>query len=492
MISRLLVVATLSLLTLTSRAQAAPPSPPRAEAAERFKRALRLADEHDYAGALAEFQRANELVPSRLVQANVGLVYAALGRPVEATRTLDQALAAPGQLPPDLLASAQRTRREQAARIGTITVTSNVAAVIEIEGIEAGRTPLPQALSVASGTHVVGALASGYLPSRKEVIVAGGANVAVSFELIPTEAALAHLDVRSTLPGAELLVDGAPAGRTPLPASLALAPGAHRLTLRRHGYREAERSLTLAEGATGEVVFELDPDPTLPAAELAHLAVSTSEDRAAVTIDGRPRGLTRSGASVEVALPPGAHAIQIERGGFEPASRTIDLSAGARTSVAITLRPTAETRLAYQSAAVSRRRASWIAMSTGAAFLVGGGAIALWANGSLSDARAALSKEQAAQTLMSGSLCDPSLALTADMRAACAARLQDADDRVQTRKTWRTIGLVGAGLGAAALAGGLYLRFTGEPPGRYDDLARLDLAPFLTAGGGGLGLSGRY
>src|SRR5262249_52833848 len=68
-------------------APAAPPQDPtRAEAAERFDRAIRLVNDGDLTSALAEFQRAYALVPAVIVLYNVGLVYAALNRPVEAAR----------------------------------------------------------------------------------------------------------------------------------------------------------------------------------------------------------------------------------------------------------------------------------------------------------------------------------------------------------------------------------------------------------------------
>ena len=91
-----------------------------AEARERFDRGLRLFDEGDSAGALAEFKRAHELVPNQLVLFNIGLVYAALGRPVEATDALDAVLRDSGRLPADKLERARRTRDEQAARIAQL------------------------------------------------------------------------------------------------------------------------------------------------------------------------------------------------------------------------------------------------------------------------------------------------------------------------------------------------------------------------------------
>ena len=94
------------LLAAPVTASAANDTDARAEARTRFDRGLRLFDEGDSAGALAEFKRAHELVPNQLVLFNIGLVYAALARPVEATDALDRVLRDPAGL----------TRREAGAR----------------------------------------------------------------------------------------------------------------------------------------------------------------------------------------------------------------------------------------------------------------------------------------------------------------------------------------------------------------------------------------
>src|ERR1700727_2890609 len=65
----------------------------RQEARERFDRGLRLFNDGDNPGALAEFKRAFELIPNPLVLYNIGLVYSAMGRPVEAVDALDKVIA---------------------------------------------------------------------------------------------------------------------------------------------------------------------------------------------------------------------------------------------------------------------------------------------------------------------------------------------------------------------------------------------------------------
>ncbi len=88
---------------------------------------------------------------------NLGLVYAALHRPVDAVRALQQALAHPEALKPEDLDDAQRALREQSDDIATVAVTANVReGVVEVDNVEAAQLPLAQPLSVSSGAHVIG------------------------------------------------------------------------------------------------------------------------------------------------------------------------------------------------------------------------------------------------------------------------------------------------------------------------------------------------
>src|SRR6185503_13101426 len=146
----------------------------RREAAQRFDRGLKLFNEQDNAGALAEFRRANELSPQLLVVYNIGLVYAAMGRPVEAVGALEEALRSRDALKPALRSRAESVLAEQSARIGRVRVmTRPEGARIEVDGVAAGKRPLAEPLRVASGTHVVGAVLEEHAPARKEVTVAG-------------------------------------------------------------------------------------------------------------------------------------------------------------------------------------------------------------------------------------------------------------------------------------------------------------------------------
>jgi tetratricopeptide (TPR) repeat protein len=66
--------------------------------------------------------------------------------------------------------------------------------------------------------------------------------------------------ITSTPPGASIAVDGTETGQH-TPAELELGPGEHAITLTLAGHMEASRSVTVVAGETGEVSFELTPEP---------------------------------------------------------------------------------------------------------------------------------------------------------------------------------------------------------------------------------------
>jgi hypothetical protein len=489
------VLTVAGLLASSSARAEATPEATRAEARERFDRGLRLFEEGDNAGALAEFKRAHDLVPNRLVLFNIGMVYAAMNRPVEATETLERVLAESGPLAPDRLELARRTRDEQARRIARLAVSTNIPAIIEVDGVEAGPTPRSEPLRVAGGTHVVGALAPGHLPSRREVTVAGGATLEITFDLVPTESRPAYLDIRSPLPGAEILIDGAVAGRTPLAASLAVAPGTRVVQLRRPGYRPERRQIALDEGAKGTLDVDLDEDPSA-SAERGWLNLASSESEVHITVDGRSRGVYRH----RLDLPAGVHTLRIERPGFTPVDRDVLVPAKGEITVRATLQPTPETRLAYVSQARKRRRWSWVVSASGLGLAATAGALTTWAHTTLPAAERTRTEVRQAQVRKGGGACDPAQALTDAQIAACQTKLEDAEDAVSRRTTVRVAGLAGVGVGILAAGIGLYLLATGEDPEKYDRAgndslaARPVLSPvgWVSRAGGGIVLSGSF
>ena len=455
-----------SISVPSARAQTA--DPVRAEAAERFDRALRLVNSGDLQGGLAEFQRAYALVASPIAIFNVGLVYAALNRPVEAARSLETALTRADALTSDNVARAQSVLREQEDKIGQVDVAVNVpnlqTGVVEVDNVEVAPWPLAKPLDVASGPHVIGLISPGYAPARREVLVPGREHATAQLDLVVIDGLLAHIGVHGLVPAADVVVDGERIGKTPLESSVTVPPGTHQVEVRRPGYLPAMRTITLAGGAHAEVTIDPTVDPGAFEREGGWLSIETSESQSVVSVDGTEVGLLTGSFQV----PAGVHRLHVERGGFLPAERDVDVPRGGSQKVSIAFEPTPETRAAHVSAALNRRAWGWATFGVGLAVAAGGTALALVEQNQLPGARSTLNTVNAQWAYQQGGICDPSTGPSKAVQASCYARLNDATARVSNLETGRTVGWIAAGAGGAIALTGAVLLITGDSPHKYD------------------------
>lgn len=487
----MVICAVFTILASPALAQPGSSAPP-PEARERFGRGIDLYDQGDFGGALAEFKRAYELAPYSVILYNLGLTYAALGRPVEAADALEKVLANPGSLSADRLSKAKATKLEQAARIAELTITSNVdGASIEIDGVVVAKTPLAAPLKIKGGPRRIGAVLTGHVPQRKELDVAAGSRAEVRFDLVPTDARLSHLTVKTKLPGASVVVDGETVGTTPLASSITLLPGSRRIELRRPGYITGRNDLTLGDGATAEVSFDLEEDPAALRAEGGSLRLEIAESQAVITIDGKSRGVYL--AAIELA--PGPHRLRVERGGFMPVERDVIIQPRTPTTLRIELEPTAETRSAYVSNA-NTLRAAGITSTIGGAVIAGAGGVFLGYNaGQKDDALTTLN--EFTRTTEAGGECnefDPRFD-----KPRCEATLNQYQEAYDSARSRDVIGYVGLGVGGAAIAVGVILLIVGDDPSKYDrepvdQPLGLRIVPTAEIGrsGGHIGLSGVF
>jgi hypothetical protein len=471
-------------------AAAALPAAIKAEARQRFDLGLRLFETGDNAAALAEFKRAYELIPNVLVLYNIGLVYAAMNRPVDAADALEKSLTEAGDhLSADQRARARQVRDEQAARIAQVLVLTDQPANIEIDGMDVGRTPLSQPLRVASGAHTISALATGYLPSRQQVTLAGKVTETVTLTLLPTESSVAHLALTVAVPGAEVLINGKPVGVTPLPATVAVPPGATRVEVRRPGYRTATRTMRVDEGASGALELTLEEDPAAPATLKGGLRLALSEPAAEVTIDGAARA--RAADGLPLSLVVGPHLLRVERAGFQPFEQRVEITAGAETSLAISLSPTLETKTRSQD---NRRWLGWSLIAGGALIAVGASVYTVVTRNDISQAEAQLGTQLALEM----NPADPCFAGPNPPNPGyyeargCGPRKAAYRDDVDAAKLHRYLAYGGIGLGALVAGAGSYLILSGNPAARAHESLASRLGVWNDGQGGGLLLTGRF
>jgi hypothetical protein len=463
------------------------------EARGRFDRGISLFNEGDNAGALAEFSRAYDLFPSPIILFNIGLVHAAMNHPVQALDTLDKVLAAPGSMSAERLEKARSTRAEQAARIATLNIIGlPPGAIVEVDNVRVATAPLAAPLRVPSGSRLLAVIAPGFLPFRTEVTVAGGVKLDVPVQLTPMQQTPAHLMIRTQLPGSDVVVDGVVVGKTPLSASLTVAPGSRKIEVRRAGYSSARSELNLSEGATGELALEPVEDPAQLAAEGGTLALDVSEPDSQVNIDGKPR----PGYGGGVRLPYGPHRLQVEHSGFLPSDRMVEVDKGRSAVVRVVLVPTPETAARHTSSAHAHRTWGWTSVVAGAVIAGAGGGFLAYNAGKISDAQNAKDAYDRSAVRFSKLECDPAQAESVLVANGCPARQDKVESELKTARNNNVFGYVGVGVGAAVLATGVVVLLTGGDPGKYERKSGETLAvtPLMTPlpGGALMGMTGWF
>ncbi len=158
---------------------------------------------------------------------------------------------------------------------GTLKIVSPVPeAKVFIDGTEVGLVPQTRVLS--EGTHYVVVEKAGFAKYQKELNIVAGKTETLQVEL----RAAGTARVLSRPEGAEVFVDGARIGQTPL-SSVEIPAGEHVLSVRLPGFYDYEEVLTIVPGETKVI------NPRLESLE----AEPTADDRLQ-----EQRGLTSYGA----------------------------------------------------------------------------------------------------------------------------------------------------------------------------------------------------
>ena len=162
------------------------------------------------------------------------------------------------------------------------------------------------------------------------------------------EGLLPRVKVRVEPPGGVLSVDGRPLAKTEEkglllagvlspgkgeapPASrfeVLLDPGAHVFTLQRKGFADAVVNRTFEHGERGELDLVLDKLP-------GKIAISATEPKAVVTVDGRDVGQV----PLELSRLEGRYKVSVFKDGFVPYDTTIDLDPGEELKLRADLSP---------------------------------------------------------------------------------------------------------------------------------------------------------
>jgi hypothetical protein len=461
------------------------------DAKDRYARGMHRFENGDYRGALADFEHAQEIIPSRLLLYRIAMVYVAMEKPADAIDALDEVLSASGSLKPEYLDRAKAAKEEQQRLCGEVDVKVNVPAALVVDGEHAGDAPLKAPLRVAAGEHVVTAVAAGHAPARQSVTVAASGRAELAFELKPTEGKLAQVTVHSPLLGAEVRLDDELIGKTPITEPVAVLPGKHVFELQRTGYMAARRTVNLTDGVYATVAFDPDEESSHEGGR-GEVKIEAGAGATAVTIDGRSRGSYEH----PIDLPPGLHVVKLERKGFESLEQVVDVPVGGQATIRVALRPTGKIRTAAAEHAKSYKRWALAAMISGAVIAGGSTGLALWSNSKLPAAEDSLTVIR--NETLPGQPCNPSEIGNNDVvKQLCEDKMSNAQNKVDKYRNLRLGGIIGATAGAAVAGLGvaLWVMAPADPEAsERDDLLAGTLVPAVSAGpnGGALWLRGSF
>ena len=128
---------------------------------------------------------------------------------------------------------------------------------------------------------------------------------------------LGILSFDSTPRNAEVLLDGKSVGRTPFRDQV--EEGKHQLEIRRNGYVTVEKTVLIKSGA--ETTF---PKLILEV-KVGSIKIESRPGKARISVNGREYGDTPQKIS---DLKPGKYVITLEKEGFDPAKRSVNLPPG--------------------------------------------------------------------------------------------------------------------------------------------------------------------
>jgi hypothetical protein len=367
----LVVPSLVGLCASASPAAAQSARPPdeaaRAEARERFARALELYEEGLLEQSLEEFRRAYEIAPALQVLYNLGQVYAGLGRAVEAVETLERYLEQGGtSIPSDRRAEVEAELRRQRPRIASVRLRVETPPSVEapqvevlVDGVSRG-APSAEPLQVTSGAVSLEVRAAGFEPFEVTLRLAGGVTETVTAVLRPIAIATGLVRVVSSSPGATVFVDDREVGTTPLPEPLSLSPGAHVVEVRLAGFAPIRRELRIGAGEQEDVqasfsVTRVDPS----SAGTLRLLLPVPATSVSIDAESLEPGDT-------YPLPPGRHTLALVLPDRQPFSTTVEVTTGQATELRPALRWTDEDERLAESR--GHQETAWILFAVGGGF----------------------------------------------------------------------------------------------------------------------------
>jgi len=203
-------------------------------------------------------------------------------------------------------------------------VTAPPGAIVSCDGAVRGAAPLT-ITGLAPGEHLLVARRQDYREARRTVSVRAGQRMAAELSLEPVTGLVL---MQSEPPGAEVRIEGADRGRTPLLVT-DLTPGTYRVQLSHAGYLPKEIDLRVQDRIPMRIRESLTSDS-------ATLALSSHPPGASVVLNGMAAGTTPCTLD---RIPGGESTLELVLEGFQPYRQALNLAAGETAELTAVLDP---------------------------------------------------------------------------------------------------------------------------------------------------------
>jgi hypothetical protein len=189
--------------------------------------------------------------------------------------------------------------------------------VVFVDGEDKGHAPIT-VTDLKAGEHIVSARKKSFKSQEQTVRVAAGENAIVNFkmEAAPPDRPHAALKVQSTIPNAEVFLDGSSLGRAPVDRA-DLDPGKHYVVVHRDGYTDFKREVILVENQSVALVADLSATGAL--------RILSTPEGSEVRIDGELIGKTPVSRDT---ISAGDHIVEFKLLGYYDHKETMKVEGG--------------------------------------------------------------------------------------------------------------------------------------------------------------------
>ena len=205
--------------------------------------------------------------------------------------------------------------------VGVVRVLSDAeGARAFIDGTDMGPVPV-DIKDIKAGEHIIQVKAPGFQTGEKKVTVTAGGSQIVKFDLNPEAAGdQGVLKVVSTVPEAEVFIDGAAVGK--VPQEKKVSAGEHPVVVRLPGFKQFEQKVRIEPGQTVTVQADLKA--------VGRLRILSTPSAATVLINGIPQ---EQKTPLDIEVEVGETVVRIDAPGFQPFEQTLTIEGGKTQTV---------------------------------------------------------------------------------------------------------------------------------------------------------------